>query len=164
MKINQIVVEVFNNKETGTTHKGGVVTKTSHGIKHTKNDYDDGHGVQGAKSSGKESKYKQTPILDKDDDLDEGVAEGKADPTGSWVVYDGSKVKRFKTREGAKAYAEKNGGKVASSEYYADNIQSKQGVSEEEVRLDPKCWSGKKIGNPKTKMKGGVRVNNCVPK
>ena len=36
-------------------------------------------------------------------------------------------------------------------------------VSEEKVRLDPKCWTGKKIGNPKTKMKGGVRVNNCVP-
>ena len=36
-------------------------------------------------------------------------------------------------------------------------------ISEEKVRLDPKCWSGKKIGNPKTKMKGGVRVNNCVP-
>jgi hypothetical protein len=36
-------------------------------------------------------------------------------------------------------------------------------TTEEKVRLDPKCWSGKKIGNPKTKMKGGVRVNNCVP-
>jgi len=35
--------------------------------------------------------------------------------------------------------------------------------NEEKVRLDPKCWKGKKIGNPKTKMKGGVRVNNCVP-
>lgn len=31
------------------------------------------------------------------------------------------------------------------------------------TRLDPKCWSGKKIGTPKTKVKGGVRVNNCVP-
>jgi hypothetical protein len=30
-------------------------------------------------------------------------------------------------------------------------------------RLDPKCWTGKKIGNPATKVKGGVRVNNCVP-
>jgi len=30
-------------------------------------------------------------------------------------------------------------------------------------RLDAKCWTGKKIGNPKTKVKGGVRVNNCVP-
>jgi hypothetical protein len=37
-------------------------------------------------------------------------------------------------------------------------------VTEEKVRLDPKCWTGKKIGSPKTKMKGGVRVNNCVPK
>lgn len=36
-------------------------------------------------------------------------------------------------------------------------------LDEEKVRLDPKCWKGKKIGNPKTKMKGGVRVNNCVP-
>lgn len=36
-------------------------------------------------------------------------------------------------------------------------------VEEEKQRLDPKCWKGKKIGNPKTKMKGGVRVNNCVP-
>ena len=36
-------------------------------------------------------------------------------------------------------------------------------IAEERVRLDPKCWKGKKIGNPKTKMKGGVRVNNCVP-
>ena len=30
----------------------------------------------------------------------------------------------------------------------------------EKQRLDPKCWKGyKKQG---TKMKGGVRVNNCV--
>ena len=36
-----------------------------------------------------------------------------------------------------------------------------QGVAEEKQRLDPKCWTGyKKAG---TKMKGGVRVNNCVP-
>ena len=28
-------------------------------------------------------------------------------------------------------------------------------------RLDPKCWKGKhKEG---TKIKGGIRVNNCVP-
>lgn len=34
-------------------------------------------------------------------------------------------------------------------------------VDEEKQRLDPKCWDGyKKQG---TKMKGGVRVNNCVP-
>ena len=38
-----------------------------------------------------------------------------------------------------------------------------QQYDEAKQRLDPKCWKGKKIGNPKTKMKGGVRVNNCVP-
>ena len=38
--------------------------------------------------------------------------------------------------------------------------QRQQGVAEEKTRLDPKCWDGyKKDG---TKMKGGVRVNNCV--
>lgn len=36
-------------------------------------------------------------------------------------------------------------------------------IAEEKTRLDPACWTGKKIGNPKTKVKGGVRVNNCVP-
>ena len=35
--------------------------------------------------------------------------------------------------------------------------------TEEKVRLDPHCWHNKKIGNPKTKVKGGTRVNNCVP-
>lgn len=32
---------------------------------------------------------------------------------------------------------------------------------EEKVRLDPKCWKG--YHKQGTKMKGGVRVNNCVP-
>ena len=43
------------------------------------------------------------------------------------------------------------------------NVKNTQEVDEEKTRLDPKCWTGKKIGNPKTKVKGGVRVNNCVP-
>jgi hypothetical protein len=34
---------------------------------------------------------------------------------------------------------------------------------EEKTRLDPACWTDKKIGTPKTKVKGGIRVNNCVP-
>ena len=42
-------------------------------------------------------------------------------------------------------------------------MRAQEFVSEQKVRLDPKCWTGKKIGNPKTKIKGGVRVNNCVP-
>ena len=82
---NEDVAEVFtNNKETGTTHKGGVVTKTAHGTKHTKTDYDDGHGEKGRKSSGKENRYKQTPILDKDDEYFESLnfmLERQLEPT-----------------------------------------------------------------------------------
>jgi Domain of unknown function (DUF6321) len=40
-------------------------------------------------------------------------------------------------------------------------VYAEQVISEEKQRLDAKCWTGyKKQG---TKMKGGVRVNNCVP-
>ena len=68
-------------------------------------------------------------------EVDEGDTNfGSTVTQGSWVVYNGSKVKRFKSRAGAKAYAEKNGGKVASSEFYADNIQKKD-VSEESKGL-----------------------------
>ncbi len=43
----------------------------------------------------------------------------------------------------------------------ADKKPKSKSVEEEKQRLDAKCWSGyKKQG---TKMKGGVRVNNCVP-
>ena len=66
------------------------------------------------------------------------VKEVKADPAGSWIVYSGSKVMKFKTHSGAKAYAEKNGGKVASSEHYHDKIQ-KSGVAETALNTqDPK--------------------------
>jgi hypothetical protein len=76
---------------------------------------------------------------------EQGVEEGKADPVGSWVVYDGSKVKRFKSRDGAKAYAEKTGGKVASSEFYADNIQGKKDVDEglgKSIKRAAQGWGG----------------------
>jgi hypothetical protein len=42
-------------------------------------------------------------------------------------------------------------------------MKAREFISEEKTRLDPACWDNKKIGNPKTKVKGGVRVNNCVP-
>ena len=73
------------------------------------------------------------------------VKEVKADPAGSWVVYGGSKVMKFKTHGGAKAYAEKNGGKVASSEFYADKVQ-KQGVAEGDDQV--KKVFKDKSGNP----------------
>ena len=49
----------------------------------------------------------------------------------------------------------------SSAQQAAIAIAKKKDIEEEKVRLDPKCWTGKhKEG---TKIKGGVRVNNCVP-
>ena len=94
---------------------------------------------------GKEYNVKTDKAWDDQHKEKHGVAEVKADPTGSWVVYNGGKVKRFKTREGAKAYAEKNGGKVASSEHYADKIQ-KQGVAEGLNEFAPDGFNGSDDG------------------
>lgn len=65
------------DKEISRTHKGGIVTKTAQGIKHTKTDYDDeGMGWRGKdKTDFDKSPYKKFPILDKDDDMDEGWKE-----------------------------------------------------------------------------------------
>jgi len=65
--------------------------------------------------------------------------------------------------------AEKRGEQKHKKDWRKDvdeNISNNaKGVAEgtkTKTRLDPKCWKGyKKQG---TKMKGGVRVNNCVPK
>jgi hypothetical protein len=98
----------------------------------------EGHAVIGSKSSMDPNSYRARFN-------EQDVEEGKADPVGSWVVYDGSKVKRFKSREGAKAYAEKNGGKVASSEHYADKVQ-KQGVAEGEQGMSRAAKGHEKYG------------------
>ena len=68
---------VAEGEEIARTHKGGIVTKTKHGIKHTKTDYDDeGLGWRGKdKTDFDRSPYKKFPILDKDDDMDEGWKE-----------------------------------------------------------------------------------------
>ena len=93
------------------------------------------------------------------------IKQDIAEDYGSWIVYDPKTKqikKRFKTHTAGKSYAKIHSLGFASSEYYFDNVKEKA-VAEEKTRLDPKCWTGKKIGNPKTKVKGGVRVNNCVP-
>jgi hypothetical protein len=50
---------------------------------------------------------------------------------------------------------------LAEQAAIAIDKKKEKGVDEVKQRLDPKCWKGKhKEG---TKIKGGVRVNNCVP-
>jgi hypothetical protein len=52
-------------------------------------------------------------------------------------------------------------GDINGNSYMSWPAQELQGMNEEKQRLDPSCWKGyRKAG---TKMKGGVRVNNCVP-
>ena len=60
----------------------------------------------------------------------------------------------------SKAGAEKHEHEVQYFKHAGESVEEAKATSQ---RLDPKCWKGKKIGNPKTKVKGGVRVNNCVP-
>ncbi len=59
----------------------------------------------------------------------------------------------------AKALSRWNCESVEQTVKMLESVQ--RDLSEVKQRLDPKCWKGyKKQG---TKMKGGVRVNNCVP-
>ena len=61
--------------------------------------------------------------------------------------------------------------KTMTEESYLEMIEAKvakkvdkQVKEEESPAGGPACWSTKKLGSPKTKMKGGKRVNNCVAK
>ena len=69
---DDLLDEIFDgDKEEGTTHKGGKVTKTKHGIKHEKTDYDDGNGQKGRALDDKpKSKYKKYPTPDPEDQFE----------------------------------------------------------------------------------------------
>jgi hypothetical protein len=65
-----ILDEVFDgDKETGTTHKGGKVTKTAHGVKHEKTDYEDGEKVA-FRHKDETSRYKKYANLDQEDQFE----------------------------------------------------------------------------------------------
>lgn len=76
--------EVFDgDKETGTTHKGGKVTKKDGVTRHEKTDYDDGEGQRGRRVSNdghKNPKYKY-PVPDPEDQfesfMDDIISENK---------------------------------------------------------------------------------------
>ena len=95
-------------------------------------------------------------------DGDEIIAETDSLSGGTLLVesygkYWCSTDKKWKERQGPKQTREA----ADPAQQAAIAIAKKEKVKEEKQRLDPKCWDGyKKQG---TKMKGGVRVNNCVP-
>lgn len=75
------------------------------------------------------------------------------------------KLQRAWEREQSKSTASRQRADQAKAEFEkewkAKQEKEKQSIAEVKQRLDPKCWKGKhKEG---TKIKGGVRVNNCVP-
>jgi hypothetical protein len=115
----------------------------------------EGHQVIGSRNSMKDNSYRGRFS-------EQDVAEGLKDPKDNpcWTGYKpvGTKKKAGKTVPNCVPTNE-------DIERYVESLaRAGYEVNEEKVRLDPKCWTGKKIGNPKTKVKGGVRVNNCVPK
>ena len=96
------------------------------------------------------------------------VAQRTGQPRTPYSVYiNGRKWKDFDNDDHAQAVANKLKAKFRADGRDPETITiAPTDMSEAratKTRLDPKCWTGKKIGNPKTKVKGGVRVNNCVP-
>ena len=84
----------------------------------------------------------------------------KLSETRAKTAEDHSTMTQGYGRESAstgQAFAGRMKGAIPEDAYF----EELEALLEEKVRLDPKCWKGKhKEG---TKIKGGVRVNNCVP-
>ena len=98
MNPDDLLDEVFDgDKETGTTHKGGKVTKTDKGIKHEKTDYEDGNGEKGRKptDAGPKNRYHKTPVLDPEEQfesfMNKLVAEDEETQEGENTLFSPNK-------------------------------------------------------------------------
>jgi hypothetical protein len=113
------------------------------------------------------------PELSRVFNVEQGVAEGHADQQRKVFKKNGEPVGEVGIDPEAspgngpwyvKHYA--SGYDVVGFDSYEEAVAElkycmTQGVNEVKQRLDAKCWTGKhKEG---TKIKGGIRVNNCVP-
>ncbi len=112
--------------------------------------------------------------LDYDQKFDEVTEEKKPDDDNDGVPNWADKKKgpdpkpKKKGTKNMPPQLKKHAEKKMKGESYKDTLASKLALSLDEKKKQspaggPPCWDGKKIGNPKTKMKGGKRVNNCVP-
>jgi hypothetical protein len=79
-------------------------------------------------------------------------------------LYANVHAKRERIKHGSGEHMRKAGEKGRpTAQSWKDSAKTAENESLDEIkqRLDPKCWKGKhKEG---TKIKGGIRVNNCVP-
>ena len=92
-------------------------------------------------------------------DYGEGVEEAQ-----NKGLYANVNAKRERIKHGSGEHMRKSGEKGRpTAQAWKDSAKTAESESLDEIkqRLDAKCWTGKhKEG---TKIKGGVRVNNCVP-
>jgi hypothetical protein len=92
-------------------------------------------------------------------DYGESVEEAK-----NKGLYANVHAKRERIKHGSGEHMRKSGEKGRpTAQAWKDSAKTAESESLDEIkqRLDAKCWTGKhKEG---TKIKGGVRVNNCVP-
>jgi len=142
----------------------------------------EGHAVIGSKNSMKSNTYRDRfgESTDGSVKYEFTLADGKKDYQTSKPANPGEKVK-VDPKSAATIYQMNNPlRKIKSVKVVDEPKQEKSQVTNEDVeryieeleragynileektRLDPKCWKGyRKAG---TKMKGNVRVNNCVP-
>lgn len=87
-----------------------------------------------------------------------GKSIGKSNGKAKSSKLTGKELEDFRAKRSAEYDVELDAARKANRDRLASY------TTEEKTRLDPKCWDDKKIGKPATKMKNGVRVNNCVPK
>jgi hypothetical protein len=142
----------------------------------------EGHAVIGSKNSMKSNTYRDRFGESSDGSVkyEFTLADGKKDYQTSKPANPGEKVK-VDPKSAATIYQMNNPLRKIKSvkvvdepkeeksqvtnedvERYIEELErAGYSILEEKTRLDPKCWKGyRKAG---TKMKGDVRVNNCVP-
>ena len=89
-----------------------------------------------------------------------GIADKQPEPVGERMLPKKAFAGSNKNKLGTAGQARGEPGKSQKAPLKGLMV-GEENVEEEKQRLDPKCWKGyRKAG---TKMKGGKRVNNCVP-
>ena len=109
------------------------------------------HSEEGRKDYGHEPHHKPEPDPGEriSEARDGDVNFGRGVTRDPWFVYakqNPNNYKKFKTRDGAKAYAEKHGLSYASANYFYDHVQNKQGVAEGHADQQRRVF--KKNGKP----------------
>ena len=139
--------EVENSIDFNFHHKytvGEGLLKVDEGMKKARENVGASTCWDGYKAKGTKKKNgREVPNCVKEEDIEEGKKKG---------LWDNIHAKRKRGEKPAKP-GDKDYPKTLNVEGI-ENARDNVGAS--------KCWKGKKLGTPKTKMKGGKEVPNCV--